>query len=163
MTDEPLRARAPNSKERPRPLAPIHVFIERMLTQLLTMAACDTDSTVRLSTIVCLRSTFEPRRHLGLRTFFTRTDTVRSLSLCLNDSVPAVRLAALTIVGHVSRINRAVAFPVLRHYLEQLLVEIEHCGDSQRLEDSTTLLAEMICQVRIAVTCCPLACAPVLT
>jgi hypothetical protein len=147
MTVEPIRAKGASDKQRPRPLAQIHIFIDRMITQLLAMAACDTDCGVRLATIECLRSTFEPNRQLTLRTFFTRTDTVRNLAICLNDSVPAVRLAALTMVGQVSRINRAVAFPVLRRYLEQLLVDIEHCGDSQGLEDATTLLAEMICQV----------------
>ena len=91
-----------------------------------------------------------PCRQYSLKPFFTNSDAVRALTLCLNDVVPHVRLAALTMLGRLARLNPAAATPVLRRCLEQLLTDIEHCPDSRRLDDSTMLLAEMIRQVRLA-------------
>ena len=89
-------------------------------------------------------------RQYSLKPFFTNSDAVRALTLCLNDVVPHVRLAALTMLGRLARLNAAAATPVLRRCLEQLLTDIEHCPDARRLDDSTMLLAEMIRQVRPA-------------
>jgi hypothetical protein len=150
LTDEPIRIPAGNrSKDKPRPLAPVHPYVERIIGQLLMMASSDIDGGVRRATIECLLSAFDPRKHYSLKPFFTHADSVAALTLCLNDVVPHVRLAALSIMGHISRLNSAAASPVLRRYLEQLLTDIEHCPDSHRLDDSTMLLAEMIHQVRL--------------
>lgn len=129
----------------------MHPYVERIVSHLLMMAASDVDAAVRRSTIECLLSAFDARKLFSLRTFFTHADAVAAIALCLNDVVPGVRLAALTITGRVSRLNPAAATPVLRRYLEQLLTDIEYCADSRRLDDSTMLLAEMIHQVRALV------------
>jgi serine/threonine-protein kinase mTOR len=148
LTDEPANGHAPGGQDKPRPLAPVHPFVERITSHLLTLAASDVDGGVRRATIECLLSAFDARKQYSLRQFFTHADAVAALTLCLNDVVPAVRLAALTIMGRIARLNPAAATPVLRRYLEQLLTDIEHCPDARRLEDSTMLLTEMIHQAR---------------
>ena len=155
LTDEPNGLASNNGiKEKPRPLAPVHPIVERIAGHMLTLAASDIDGGVRRSTIECLLSAFSSNHTYSLKQFLTHAGAVRALTLCLNDTMPRVRLAALTIMGRIARINPAAATPVLRRCLEQLLTDIEHCPDARRLEDSTALLAEMIHQVCTALHFC---------
>ncbi len=77
-------------------------------------------------------------RHLA------KAENVRTLFLALNDEVFAVREAAISIVGRLTRVNPAYIMPSLRKTLIQLLTELEYSNIPRSKEESATLLSLLV-------------------
>lgn len=128
-----------------------HFAVEHIVKQLLTMAAADMDPAVRRAIVERFLPAFlddggpdaGPDEE-GLLMFFAQAESANALTLCLNDTNAHVRLASLTIMGKIARLNPAVSFPVLRRHLQQLLGDFSSSADSARLDETAVLLSAMI-------------------
>ena len=132
-----------------------HCAVEHIIKQLLTMAAADMDPAVRRAIVERFLPSFlgpdasgsadgGPSHDEGLLMFFAQVESANALTLCLNDTNAHVRLASLTIMGKIARLNPAVSFPVLRRHLQQLLGDFSSSADSARLDETAVLLSAMI-------------------
>lgn len=143
------------SFEQSERLRAAHATVERIVSALLRLAVSDLDAGVRRAAAECFRGTVtRPATREGsaagsLIMFFAQASATRALTLCLNDPSAPVRVATLTVLGHLVASNPAAAFPVLRRHLHQLLADIQHGPDSKRLDEAALLLAEMVEQVRL--------------
>ncbi|KAJ7759255.1 phosphatidylinositol 3-kinase [Mycena metata] len=92
--------------------------ISDVLNKLLTIGIADPDASIRKVVLTSLHSGFD--KHLA------QAENVRSLFIALNDEVFENRLAAVTLIGRLSKNNPAYVVPSLRKTLIQLLTELEY-------------------------------------
>lgn len=109
------------------------VITEDVLETLLKVAVSDPSAVVRLCVIRALDSRYDY--------FLCQTHHLQEIFLLLQDEALATRAAALRLLGRLATINPAPTLPVLRGYLNDLIVELQ-CGvDTGRgREEATRLL-----------------------
>ncbi|KAF2398484.1 hypothetical protein EJ06DRAFT_583742 [Trichodelitschia bisporula] len=106
-----------------------------VIEKLLTVGVADPEPDIRRTVLLSLDARFD--RHLG------KAENVRTLFLCLNDEVFAIREAAITIIGRLTTVNPAYVFPSLRKVLIQLLTDIEYSNSARNKEESARLISHL--------------------
>jgi FKBP12-rapamycin complex-associated protein len=107
-----------------------------IIEKLLTVGVGDVDPEIRWEVLMALDARFD--RHLG------KADNVRTLFLALNDEVFAIREAAMSIIGRLTKVNPAYVFPSLRKVLLQLLTEINYSNSARNKEQSAKLISHLV-------------------
>lgn len=107
-----------------------------IIERLLTVGVGDVDPDIRWAVLQALDARFD--RHLG------KADNVRTLFLANNDEVFHIRLAAMTIIGRLTKVNPAYVFPSLRKVLIQLLTEIKFSNSARNKEESAKLISNLV-------------------
>jgi FKBP12-rapamycin complex-associated protein len=107
-----------------------------IIEKLLTVGVGDVDPEIRWEVLMALDARFD--RHLG------KADNVRTLFLALNDEVFAIREAAMSIIGRLTKVNPAYVFPSLRKVLLQLLTEINYSNSARNKEQSAKLISNLV-------------------
>lgn len=108
------------------------IIIEEVLGKLLRVAIADVSSVVRLCVIRALDSRYD--------SFLCQAHHLQELFLLLQDESLATRASGLTLLGRLGSINPAPILPVLRRFLNDLIVELQ-CGiDTGRSREETTRL-----------------------
>ncbi|KAJ6518876.1 phosphatidylinositol 3-kinase [Mycena sanguinolenta] len=110
--------------------------ISDVLNKLLTVAIADPDASIRKVVLTSLHSGFD--KHLA------QAENVRSLFIALNDEVFENRVAAVTLIGRMSKNNPAYVVPSLRKTLIQLLTELEYSTVKRSREECTSLLTMLV-------------------
>jgi serine/threonine-protein kinase mTOR len=108
-------------------------IIEDMMGQLLRVAVSDHSPVVRLCVVRALDARYDA--------YLCQNHHLQELFVLLQDESVATRATALRLLGRLARSNPAPILPVLRRFLDDLIVELQ-CGvDSGRgREDATRLL-----------------------
>jgi len=109
------------------------LIIEEILQGLVQVAVSDNSATVRLCVVRALDSRYD--------SFLAQTHHLDKLFILLQDETLATKAAGLRLLGRLTSINPAPILPVLRHFLEDIVTELE-CGvDTGRgREEATRLL-----------------------
>lgn len=107
-----------------------------IIEKLLTVGVGDVDPEIRWEVLMALDARFD--RHLG------KADNVRTLFLALNDEVFAIREAAMSIIGRLTKVNPAYVFPSLRKVLLQLLTEVNYSNSARNKEQSAKLISNLV-------------------
>ncbi|KAJ7180725.1 phosphatidylinositol 3-kinase [Mycena filopes] len=110
--------------------------ISDVLNKLLTVGIADPDASIRKVVLTSLHSGFD--KHLA------QAENVRSLFIALNDERFENRLAAVTLIGRLSKNNPAYVVPSLRKTLIQLLTELEYSTAKRSREECTSLLTMLV-------------------
>ncbi|KAJ7170509.1 phosphatidylinositol 3-kinase [Mycena crocata] len=110
--------------------------ISDVLNKLLTVGIADPDASIRKAVLSSLHSGFD--KHLA------QAENVRSLFIALNDEVFENRVAAVTLIGRLSKNNPAYVVPSLRKTLIQLLTELEYSNVKRSREECTSLLTMLV-------------------
>ncbi|KAK7025239.1 Serine/threonine-protein kinase TOR [Favolaschia claudopus] len=111
-------------------------IISDVLDKLLTVAIADPEPSIRMVVLTSLHANFD--KHLA------QAENVRSLFIALNDEVFENRLAAVTLIGRLSKNNPAYVVPSLRKTLIQLLTELEYSTVRRNREECTSLLTMLV-------------------
>ncbi|KAJ6619840.1 atypical/PIKK/FRAP protein kinase [Mycena sp. CBHHK59/15] len=109
--------------------------ISDVLNKLLTVGIADPDASIRKVVLSSLHVGFD--KHLA-------TENVRSLFIALNDEVFENRVAAVNLIGRLSKHNPAYVVPSLRKTLIQLLTELEYSTVKRGREECTSLLTMLV-------------------
>lgn len=109
------------------------MIVEEVLGKLLRVAVSDASAVVRLCVVGGLDSRYD--------SYLCQTHHLQELFLLLQDEGVATRAAGLRLLGRLAAINPAPILPVMRRFLDELIVDLQ-CGvDSGRgREDATRLL-----------------------
>lgn len=108
------------------------VLIEDVLERLLRVSVSDPSAVVRLCVVRALDSRYD--------TFLSQTHHLQELFLLLHDEALVTRAAGLQLLGRLAAINPAPILPVLRRFLNELIVELQ-CGvDTGRGREEATRL-----------------------
>ncbi|KAF7356539.1 Serine/threonine-protein kinase TOR [Mycena venus] len=110
--------------------------ISDVLNKLLTVGIADPEPSIRKVVLSSLHSGFD--KHLA------QAENVRSLFIALNDEVFENRLAAVALIGRLSKNNPAYVVPSLRKTLIQLLTELEYSTVKRSREECTSLLTMLV-------------------
>ncbi|KAJ7823024.1 phosphatidylinositol 3-kinase [Mycena leptocephala] len=110
--------------------------ISDVLNKLLTVGIADPDASIRKVVLSSLHSGFD--KHLA------QAENVRSLFIALNDEVFENRVAAVALIGRLSKNNPAYVVPSLRKTLIQLLTELEYSTVKRSREECTSLLTMLV-------------------
>ncbi|KAJ6515088.1 phosphatidylinositol 3-kinase [Mycena vitilis] len=110
--------------------------ISDVLNKLLTVGIADPDPSIRKVVLSSLHSGFD--KHLA------QAENVRSLFIALNDEVFENRVAAVALIGRLSKNNPAYIVPSLRKTLIQLLTELEYSTVKRAREECTSLLTMLV-------------------
>ncbi|KAI9804847.1 MAG: hypothetical protein M1825_001216 [Sarcosagium campestre] len=113
----------------------IHVVSE-VIEKLLSVGVSDSDSEIRRTVLMSLDPRFD--NHLA------KAENIRCLFLALNDEVFAVREAAISMIGRLTRQNPAYVMPSLRKTLIQLLTELEYSNNPRSKEEGAKLLSLLV-------------------
>jgi FKBP12-rapamycin complex-associated protein len=108
-------------------------IVEDMLRRLLRVAISDQSPIVRLCVVRALDSRYDA--------YLCQNHHLQELFVLLQDEAVVTRAAGLRLLGRLAQLNPAPILPVLRRFLDDLIVELQ-CGvDSGRgREDATRLL-----------------------
>lgn len=109
------------------------MLIEDVLSTLLRVAISDSSAIVRLCVVRALDSRYD--------SYLCQTHHLQELFLLLQDETLATKAASLQLLGRLAAINPAPILPVLRLFLNDLIIELQ-CGvDTGRgREEATRLL-----------------------
>jgi serine/threonine-protein kinase mTOR len=109
------------------------MLIEDVLSTLLRVAISDSSAIVRLCVVRALDSRYD--------SYLCQTHHLQELFLLLQDETLATKAASLQLLGRLAAINPAPILPVLRLFVNDLIVALQ-CGvDSGRgREEATRLL-----------------------
>ncbi|KAJ7429881.1 phosphatidylinositol 3-kinase [Mycena galericulata] len=110
--------------------------ISDVLNKLLTVGIADPDASIRKVVLSSLHTGFD--KHLA------QAENVRSLFIALNDEVFENRIAAVNLIGRLSKNNPAYVVPSLRKTLIQLLTELEYSTVKRSREECTSLLTMLV-------------------
>ncbi|KAJ7247605.1 atypical/PIKK/FRAP protein kinase [Mycena haematopus] len=110
--------------------------ISDVLNKLLTVGIADPDASIRKVVLTNLHTGFD--KHLA------QAENVRSLFIALNDEVFDNRVAAVALIGRMSKHNPAYVVPSLRKTLIQLLTELEYSTIKRSREECTSLLTMLV-------------------
>ncbi|KAF8216580.1 phosphatidylinositol 3-kinase [Mycena galopus ATCC 62051] len=110
--------------------------ISDVLNKLLTVGIADPDASIRKVVLTSLHTGFD--KHLA------QAENVRSLFIALNDEVFENRVAAVALIGRLSKNNPAYVVPSLRKTLIQLLTELEYSTIKRSREECTSLLTMLV-------------------
>ncbi|CAK5267693.1 unnamed protein product [Mycena citricolor] len=110
--------------------------ISDVLNKLLTVGIADPDASIRKVVLTSLHPAFD--KHLA------QAENIRSLFIALNDEVYENRVAAVHLIGRLSRDNPAYIVPSLRKTLIQLLTELEYSTNKRAREDCTSILTMLV-------------------
>jgi FKBP12-rapamycin complex-associated protein len=108
-------------------------IVEDMLRRLLRVAISDPSPVVRLCVVRALDSRYDA--------YLCQNHHLQELFVLMQDEAVVTRAAGLRLLGRLAQLNPAPILPVLRRFLDDLIVELQ-CGvDSGRgREDATRLL-----------------------
>lgn len=110
--------------------------VQIVLQKLLKMAVTDSQYDIRLDILKALDSKLDA--HLS------QPANVKVLFVAVNDEVFLVRLAAISVLGRLSRINPAYVVPSLRKTMIELLTDLEYSKNSRSKEESARLLSALM-------------------
>eukprot|EP00850_Spirogloea_muscicola_P011604 SM000072S21238 [mRNA] locus=s72:583526:601430:+ [translate_table: standard] len=114
------------------------LLVEEVVIRLLVAAVVDADSGVRKAIL----ASFRP--DVGFDDFLGQADNLGAIFIALNDEACEVRELAVVLAGRLASRNPAYVLPALRHYLLQLLTDLEHSTDNKHREESARLLGDLI-------------------
>jgi FKBP12-rapamycin complex-associated protein len=116
------------------------LIIEDVLEALLRAAVSDSSAVVRLCVVRALDTRYDP--------FLCQTHHLQDLFLVLQDETLATRVAGLQLLGRLASLNPAPILPVLRRFLNDLVVELQ-CGvDTGRGREEATRLLVVFLRVK---------------
>jgi serine/threonine-protein kinase mTOR len=107
------------------------MLIENVLSRLLRVAISDSSAIVRLCVVRALDSRYD--------SYLCQTHHLQELFLLLQDETLATKAASLQLLGRLAAINPAPILPVLRLFLNDIIVELQVDSGRGR-EEATRLL-----------------------
>lgn len=113
-------------------LETVHVVLQK----LLKIAVTDSHYDIRLDVLKSLDSNLDA--HLSQPT------NIKLLFVAVHDEVFLVRLAAITVLGRLSKINPAYIVPSLRKTMIELLTDLEYSKNARGREESARLASALM-------------------
>ncbi|GKY96129.1 hypothetical protein MPSEU_000573100 [Mayamaea pseudoterrestris] len=108
------------------------IIIENVLGRLLPVAVSDPSPSVRLCVVKAMDARYD--------SYLCQSHHLQELFLLLQDETVATRAAGLRLFGRLAAVNPGPILPVMRKFLNDLIIEL-HCGVHGRSrEDATRLL-----------------------
>jgi len=107
--------------------------VAEVVDKLLTVGISDPEPKIRQTVLTALDERFD--QHLA------KAENIRTLFFALHDEQFAVREAAVTIIGRLTRHNPAYVIPHLRKTVIQMLTELEYTDVPRSKEESARLLS----------------------
>lgn len=107
--------------------------VQVVLQKLLKIAVSDFQYDIRLDVLKAL----EPK----LDAHLSQPANIKLLFVAVNDEVFPVRLATISVLGRLSKINPAYVVPSLRKTMIELLTDLEYSKNSRGKEESARLLS----------------------